>query len=485
MTTDCETGVFYGVIPVRGFYDMESDKDGPFVWARGSFGVRTISTKKRFVVHMCSYSDEGRLCVYSGEELRLSVALCRGWHTYPLDFSGFSSPEISFELNHVSRVAGDPRDLGLMIRTFQAITDCKAFANLRAISENRLLNSAELVSGKDWLESVPPRLRISLETRCNVQPPCIYCEWEWARSIEGPSPPLFTTGTLKSLGPFYDLAEEVVDCSHGEPFLNPHLRKVIQRLVQSGKRFELTTNGQLLNARNRGKITDQPMTLFVSMDSASSAGYSFYRNDTFEDVLENLRMLCREKKEHGDKLSVIVSFIVMPSNIGDLGSFIKIMESVGVDGVKLRRLFSEPKMKPVSVVRNGVAFVYEDEILDLHSFENAVQLAEHVTRGSSLTVTSELDFLTNNCGPGSTVCREPWETMYVLHRGIHVCCFSKEPITYWTWRKGDSGDAFLRDVWNGPEYRQLRMALARGELHRSCFDRPSCPIVARTRNVQP
>jgi MoaA/NifB/PqqE/SkfB family radical SAM enzyme len=221
------------------------------------------------------------------------------------------------------------------------------------------------------------------------------------------------------------------------------------------------------------------MTLFVSIDSASSAGYSWYRNDKFEQILENLRRLCKEKKKHGDQLKVIVSYIVMPSNIGDVVSLIKLMESVGVDGVKLRLLFSGPKMKPESVVRNGVAFEYEREILDLRSLENVVQLAKKVARGSSLTVTSELDFLTNNSGPGSTVCREPWETMYVLHRGIHVCCYSKDPITYWPWRNGEPGDEFLREVWNGPEYRELRSSLARGELHRSCLDRPSCPFVAR------
>jgi hypothetical protein len=196
-------------------------------------------------------------------------------------------------------------------------------------------------------------------------------------------------------------------------------------------------------------------------------------------------MLCREKKEYGDKLNVIVSYIVMPSNIGDLGSFIELMESVGVDGVKLRRLYSGPKMKPESVVRNGVAFQYEKEILDFRGLENVVQLANQVARGSSLTVISELDFLTNTCGPGSTVCREPWETMYILHRGIHVCCYSKEPITYWPWRNGEPGDGFLREVWNGPEYRRLRSSLAQGELHSSCYGRPSCPIVAQTRELQP
>jgi MoaA/NifB/PqqE/SkfB family radical SAM enzyme len=479
-----ETEVFRGVIPVRGFYEIERDRDGSFLWARGSFGVRTITSENHFRAEMCSPSDEGKLFVYSGDELRLSIALCRGWHTYAFDFSGFDCPEINFELNHVSRVSGDPRELGLRIRTFQAIGNYRAFDALRAVSENSLMNRAELVCGKYKLESLPPRLRISLETRCNLQPRCIYCEWESAKLAEGRDAPPFTTGTLKSLGDLYDLAQEVVDCSYGEPFLHPHLRKVIQRFVQSGKRFEMTTNGQLLNARNRAKITDQRMTLYVSIDSASSEGYSRYRNDKFEEVIENLRTLCKEKKEHSDNLSVIVSYIVMPSNIGDLGAFMEVMECVGVDGVKLRRLYSKPKLKPENLIRNGVAFVYENEILDLHSFANTVQIAEQVASGSSLTVTSEIDFITNNCGPGSTVCREPWETIYVLHRGIHVCCYSKEPITHWPWRNGEPGDEFLRKVWNGPEYRQLRSSLAQGKLHRSCFDRPSCPIVAQSKGMQ-
>jgi hypothetical protein len=54
-------------------------------------------------------------------------------------------------------------------------------------------------------------------------------------------------------------------------------------------------------------------------------GYARYRNDRFDDIITNLRALCREKKSADNLPRVIVSFIVMRSNIDEIASVFALM----------------------------------------------------------------------------------------------------------------------------------------------------------------
>jgi hypothetical protein len=71
---------------------------------------------------------------------------------------------------------------------------------------------------------------------------------------------------------------------------------------------------------------------------------------------------------------------------------------------------------------------------------------------------------------GLPLCREPWQSLYILRRGILPCCY---------------GGAVLGEmegfaaVWNGPEMQELRRYLSRGELAPYCLENPGCPIVRR------
>lgn len=70
------------------------------------------------------------------------------------------------------------------------------------------------------------------------------------------------------------------------------------------------------------------------------------------------------------------------------------------------------------------------------------------------------------------LCREPWESFYILRRGILPCCFGGEVI-------GPMAD--YAKAWNGPQMQEIRSYLARGELSPYCLRSPGCPIVQRVR----
>lgn len=79
----------------------------------------------------------------------------------------------------------------------------------------------------------------------------------------------------------------------------------------------------------------------------------------------------------------------------------------------------------------------------------------------------EQDELGLRAGP---LCREPWESYYILRRGILPCCYGKRivaPMDKW------------EDAWNSPELQEIRSYLSRGELSPYCRESLGCPIVQR------
>ena len=68
------------------------------------------------------------------------------------------------------------------------------------------------------------------------------------------------------------------------------------------------------------------------------------------------------------------------------------------------------------------------------------------------------------------LCTEPWESYYILRRGILPCCYGNPivaPMSDWI------------KAWNGEEVQEIRRFLSRGELSPYCRESLGCPIVQR------
>ena len=77
---------------------------------------------------------------------------------------------------------------------------------------------------------------------------------------------------------------------------------------------------------------------------------------------------------------------------------------------------------------------------------------------------------------GMPLCREPWENLYILRRGILPCCYGN-PVGY----------AFTdyADAWNSPEIQEIRHYLSQGKLSPYCMECLGCPIVQRYLDEHP
>ena len=68
------------------------------------------------------------------------------------------------------------------------------------------------------------------------------------------------------------------------------------------------------------------------------------------------------------------------------------------------------------------------------------------------------------------LCREPWESYYILRRGILPCCHGNPilaPMDDW------------KEAWNSPELKEIRRSLSQGKLSEYCMVSYGCPIVQR------
>jgi len=71
---------------------------------------------------------------------------------------------------------------------------------------------------------------------------------------------------------------------------------------------------------------------------------------------------------------------------------------------------------------------------------------------------------------GTPLCREPWESYYILRRGILPCCYGNPivaPMSDW------------KAAWNSPQIQEIRRYLSQGKLSPYCLESLGCPIVQR------
>lgn len=68
------------------------------------------------------------------------------------------------------------------------------------------------------------------------------------------------------------------------------------------------------------------------------------------------------------------------------------------------------------------------------------------------------------------LCREPWESYYILRRGILPCCHGAQPIAPMSeWKT----------AWNSPKSQEIRRHLAQGTLSPYCLESLGCPVTQR------
>jgi len=414
----------------------------------------------------------------------------------------------------------DPRTLAVRLSRPYLHSDPRRHGHIREQHENSVLNLEECLGARSDLRSFPRSLGIDMYGVCNVKPPCVYCEWDHNKALEGENVEApFTRETLRELGEFFERPGELVNCSIGEPFMMKDFDGLLDEFGDRGKVLELTTNGQILTDRNIEKLLGRSIHLYVSLDAATAGTYAKLRNDKFERILVNLRRLVAAKGGQGGLPLVYLVFMPMRVNVHEAETFVDLCAAIGVDRLVLRPLNYSDDIE-LDWERDGYHFRYRDELLPFPELVRVSARVAELCAARGVNLSDQMDFGGSlrelfpdsfrevrgsgkddggeqaapplgtrtappiesgatpaaaaepvpSLGGGTLACEEPWKSLYILRRGVFPCCYGGEPIAPMNG---------YREAWNSPLMRAIRGELAAGRFHEYCLKSSSCPIVRK------
>jgi MoaA/NifB/PqqE/SkfB family radical SAM enzyme len=514
-----------------GFHDEEREGLDRYRWmaAGGSLTFAPADAPRFLELWVLSeFQDLSQTLTCSSADTAETFPLVAGWGPLAIDVpSGAASVELSVNRIFPSAFhAGDMRALAVRVRPPLLHRDPERHLRIRRQHDNWVRNVREMLDGRPSLESTPVSLGIDLYGVCNVKPPCVYCEWDYSKALEGTfvdAP--FTPDTLREWGPFFDNSVNLVNCSIGEPFMMKEFDDLLDAFGDGGKVLEMTTNGQILTDRNIQKLLGRPIDLYVSLDAGTAATYARVRNDRFDAIIQNLERLIAAKGGPGHYPRVHLVFMPMRVNVHELEDFVRICATLRVDRFVLRPLNDSPSVA-LDWTRAGYRFEYQKELLPFDELVRVSGRAAELCRVHGVHLADQMDFggamgpqfdrwfeegrrsvtaAADPEGPDAAVrsdrpaatdasppqaaapadepgppslggerkpaCTEPWKSLYILRRGVFPCCYGGAPIA--------PMDQY-REAWNGPLVRDIRSSLAEGRFHDYCLHSDACPIVRKS-----
>ena len=469
-------------LAIDGIFPTEYDGDGPFCWTRPRFVLHPPSGQ-RYLALLVGRADSTTLLT-AADDPSIAARIAAGWHWYSFDLGSVNRMEVDLKVVGPQPEADDSRDLGVMLRAVSWHNSSQRHSQIERARANAILNDEEYRCGAVVMRSVPPYLRLTIEVRCNIakDQACVYCAWKWMKQEEIGSP-TYDLPFIKSLDSYLSVAKTVNDSSYGEPPLHPEFAQIVDLIASEERAFLFVSNGKTLRRKIRQALLGRNVLLYVSIDSATSAGFARYRDFSFDRIIADLRTLCQEKKPHRNLPHVTVSFIVMNSNKHEVRDFITLMHSIGVDRIKLMSLGRENCMELDGRVqqRGDFVFDYDQEIVPLAELDaiglDARRAADEM--GVDLYVDWK-DFRVHHGSAGKEpLCSEPWKSLYVLNRGILPCCYGRKPISRWGERGNRPVEQFIEETRNGPAFQEIRHSLANGVFPTYCLSSQSCPIVRK------
>jgi MoaA/NifB/PqqE/SkfB family radical SAM enzyme len=307
----------------------------------------------------------------------------------------------------------------------------------------------------------PVCLYLEVTNRCNLL--CTTCP----RTYEELEPPadmswdLFTS--IVDQAP--DLARAVLH-GVGEPMLVANLPRMVRYLKDRGVYVLFNTNGTVLSERNGRALIDTGLDeLRVSLDASNRESFKAIRGrDYFGRIIRNVRAFRKLQEREGHvRPQVSVWLTGLKETVEELPAFVKVAAEIGVKEVYLQRL--------VFFAETAIGKARPDQALfERLTREEAAYLKQAEDLARSLGVTfnssgaaSEPGLSLKGSGDGSpwSLCRRPWSLMYFTANGRALpCCiapFSQRG--YGNYTLGHAAQQSLRDIWNGPAYRDFRAAL--------------------------
>lgn len=283
----------------------------------------------------------------------------------------------------------------------------------------------------------PWMLQLEVTNRCNLD--CVFCSRHVAELQLGDM-------SAELQGKVVALSRKVQETAlfgYGEPLMSRAFYDLLPRLQSS--RIGFFTNGLLLNEALLQKILSlaaRPLAYIVfSIDGATTETYEgLRRGSNFATVLANLEAVVALRKRLNLRRPILrIEFVAMRRNIRELPALLRLMDRIGVDGVKVSHLVVwDESLRDESLVY--------DMDLCREVFDEVRSLAPSLRIWVDLPKTLGQTEATHR-----PPCRWPWHYAMVSYEGeVRACCFDPTLVM------GDLRRDSFKDIWNSARYAALR-----------------------------
>ena len=131
----------------------------------------------------------------------------------------------------------------------------------------------------------------------------------------------------------------------GEPTLHPAFAEALERMHAQGLLAGLFTNGTRIDDALAAVLVRCACFVRVSVDAATAESYAALRGvppSALDLALSGVKRLLEARRASGSKLEIGLKFLVRQSNIAEIGPFVALAESLGVDNVHFKPLRGGP-----------------------------------------------------------------------------------------------------------------------------------------------
>jgi radical SAM protein with 4Fe4S-binding SPASM domain len=330
---------------------------------------------------------------------------------------------------------------------------------------NRSLLEQELLAKRLEFQSRPYEAHIQFSNFCNMS--CVMC-WNGANPpVEKMSPGLLAK-VRRQIAPSLSV---VIPYDGSEPLVLTwdQARDLAE---QYSIELRITTNTQFLDAKRFGELKDITETLFLSIDSHDREIFKKLRPGGKPDVIfENLATTAHLSKEH--ELETLASIVFMTPNAPMLPETISYLADVGIQSVNVLQLIdvngqSEYLDPLVHFSAEYVAWI-KDQCIDVAKSKrtrliwNVAGYERHDfrTREEKIPPKTRKDWnhrwdqRMKHLVPG--YCMNVYNRLQVHANGrVDPCAYATDDeLTY-----GDLNTQDFDEIWNGPNARDLRRAMA-------------------------
>lgn len=198
--------------------------------------------------------------------------------------------------------------------------------------KNIFLNEYEISQGKTELKSYPIGFQITLTRKCNLR--CVMCGVPYDN--------LNYSLSDKEIDEIIEIMPYLNDLTlqGGEVFFDNRISRILETSKKNNVCTKIITNGLLLKRDIIKTLVTMNVDLIISIDSCDKQNYEQIRiGAKFENLIENINLLNKMRKENDSKMNLTLAMVVMKRNYKEIENIIRFAKEHKFSAVTLSQIY--------------------------------------------------------------------------------------------------------------------------------------------------